>query len=129
MLVLAISGVIAALLSVYAILVALRQKQIPSTDLSKLWPPRYFLGDVRRDGPPVSSTLLTRQQDAPPTAQFERPVPPTSAVPAPQQPLHPNAAEITSRIPHEALQPPSSADSPPDRTSQIQHPVTPSEPE
>ncbi|MFQ3534563.1 MAG: hypothetical protein SNJ58_01675 [Aggregatilineales bacterium] len=115
-LILIATGIVAVILVVRAVRIALQREQPPSTSLESLWPPRYFLSEPRRD--------------VPPTVEFERPTPPAVTLPTSDQPTRLNiSSELTSRIPREALQPPTSTDSPLDRTSQIQHPTPPVEPE
>jgi hypothetical protein len=122
-LILIVSFALAAFFAVQALRSALGQRQLKGTDLSDLWPPRYFLTDLRAGMKPVSDTaeiprVITVQPDAPPTAQVA--VPPNPSAPIPD-------AEMTSRVPREILQPP--PDNSLDRTSQFPRPVPPSDPE
>ncbi len=115
-LILIVTGILAVILVVRAVRTALQREQPASTSLEELWPPRYFLSGPHRG--------------ALPTAQFERPTPPAVTLPTSEGPTRLNISpELTSRIPREALQPPTSTDSPLDRTSQIQHPTPPIEPD
>lgn len=127
-LILVVSGVISALLVLYALVIALRQRPTQSTDLSALWPPRYFLGELQRP-PPSSPRMPAAQPEARPTATPERPATPTSVIPASEQLTRLNNIEATSLIRSEELQPPFDEDSPLDRTSRIRHSLPPTEPE
>jgi hypothetical protein len=127
-LILVVSGAISALLVLYALVIALRQRPTKSTDLSALWPPRYFLGELHRP-PPSSPRTSVAQPEARPTAAFERPTTPTNVIPAAEQPTRLDNIEATSLIRSEELQPPFDEDSPLDRTSQVRHSLPPTEPE
>jgi hypothetical protein len=118
-----VSFALAVFFAVQALRSALSQRQLKGTDLNNLWPPRYFLTDLRRETKPVSDTaevprVITVQSDAPPTARV--PMPPNPSEPRPD-------AEMTSRVPREILQPP--PDNPLDRTSQFARSVPPSDSE
>lgn len=122
--ILGVSLVVAALLVVQALRVALHELQLKSTDLSSLWPPRYFLSSPQPQAKSLSDTaqvphVITVQPDDPPTSRVAAPHSPVSAP-------HPDA-ETTSRVPREILQPP--PDAPSDRTSQFARPAPPSDPE
>jgi hypothetical protein len=122
-LILIVSFALAAFFAVQALRSALSQRQLKGTDLSDLWPPRYFLTDLRREAKPVSDTgqiprVITVQPDAPPTAKVAMPLNPSAPPPD---------AETTSRVPREILQPP--PDNPLDRTSRFARPTPPSDPE
>jgi hypothetical protein len=122
-LILIVSFALAAFFAVQAVRSALSQRQLKGTDLSDLWPPRYFLTDLRHETKSVSDTgqiprVITVQPDAPPTAKVAMPLNPSAPPPD---------AETTSRVPREILQPP--PDNSLDRTSQFPRPVPPSDPE
>ncbi|MDW8299977.1 MAG: hypothetical protein RML95_11650, partial [Anaerolineae bacterium] len=121
-LILLVASAISIALIFYAVVIALQQRQPKSVDLSELWPPRYFLGDVRRELPKTAELRLMRQ-DAPPTAQFDRPTSPVAHTPAAERSAHASAADSTSQVPREIVQQP--PENPLDRTSRFARPVPP----
>ncbi|MBO9308398.1 MAG: hypothetical protein J7551_01285 [Chloroflexi bacterium] len=117
-----VSFALAAFFALQALRSALSQRQLKGTNLSDLWPPRYFLADLRHETKSVSDTaqvprVITVRPEALPTSKVAMP---------PNPPAPPPDAETTSRVPREILRPP---DTPLDRTSQFARPMPPSDPE
>jgi hypothetical protein len=140
-LILIIAGSLAATLVLYAFVMLIRQAtQSGGSSSAAVWPPVFFLGEVRREPPPTAEVARVPPAlvEAPPTAEFTRPVDlsqlDSTNLNAPSSAHTPPAdgdIETTSRVSHileEARR--KAADQPEipiDRTSQFARPTPPSE--
>ncbi|MCE7946067.1 MAG: hypothetical protein DYG88_01420 [Chloroflexi bacterium CFX4] len=139
-LILIIAGSLAATLVLYAFVMLIRQAGQSGNSNAALWPPVFFLGEVRREPPPTAEVprVPPVMVDAPPTAEFTRPVDlsqlDSTNLNAPSSAHTPPAdgdIETTSRVSHileearrQAAEQP---EIPIDRTSQFARPTPPSE--
>ncbi len=139
-LILIIAGSLAATLVLYALVMLIRQVTQSGSSSAALWPPVFFLGEVRREPPPTAEVprVPPAVVEAPPTAEFTRPVDlsqlDSTNLNAPSSAQTPPAygdIETTSRVSHileEARrQAADQPEAPMDRTSQFARPTPPSE--
>ncbi len=138
-LILIIAGSLAATLVLYAFVMLIRQATQSGSSSAAVWPPVFFLGEVRREPPPTAEVARVppAQAGAPPTAEFTRPVDLSQLdstnlnAPSAHMPPADGDIEMTSRVSHileearrQAAEQP---ETPIDRTSQFARPTPPSE--